>query len=86
MLLLAWPPPLGVAPLGCIAALAAVAPFVVLPPLASGAPPGDNRDVGITAPLVPITSLCVAPIILSTALVAAPLAALSSFSDLGHNP
>ena len=85
-MLLAWPPPLGVAPFVCIAALAAVAPFVNLPPPAVGAPRSDNSEVSVTAPINLITSLCVAPIILSTALVAAVLDALSSFSGFGHNP
>ena len=85
-MLLAWPPPLGVAPFVCIAALAAVAPFVVLPPLAAGAPPGDNREFGVTAPRVPMTSLCVAPIVPVTSLAAAPLAADSVFGRFGQNP
>ncbi len=85
-MLLAWPPPVGVAPIVHTAPLAAKAPFVVLPPLAADSPPGDNQQVGVTAPRVPTTSFYVALIILSTALVAAPLDALSSFSGLGHNP
>ena len=85
-MLLAWPPPLGVASFVDLPPLAAGAPFVDLPPPAAGAPPGDNQQVGVTAPRVPITSFCVALIILSTALVAAPLAALSSFSEKGHTP
>ena len=76
LLLPAGPPPLGVAPFVRTAPLAAAAPFVDLPlPLAYGAPLADIWKTSATTPIVRIT-----------AHAAAPLAAHSSFGDLGHNP